>query len=60
MFHLGKFKINTVCLPLRFERDETFESFTATVSGFGNHFMNGSMLPLSPEGIFDMVAFHSI
>ena len=35
-------KINTVCLPIKFEKDETFESFkAATVSGFGDVFLNG-------------------
>ena len=42
---IGALKISTVCLPLKFEKDETFESFTAaTVSGFGDHFVNASEL----------------
>ena len=42
---IGTLKINTVCLPLKFEKDETFENFTAaTVSGFGDVFFKGSEL----------------
>ena len=44
-------KISTVCLPLRFKRDETFEGSNVTVSGFGNEFKNGSDMPHIPEGI---------
>ena len=44
-FLLGTLKISTVCLPVKFEKDETFESFKATVAGYGNYHKNGSMLP---------------
>ena len=45
VFLLGTLKISTVCLPVKFEKDETFESFKATVAGYGDYHKNGSMLP---------------
>ena len=48
LFHfLGSTKISTVCLPVDFEKDETFEDFKATVAGVGNHLI---ITPLSPKG----------
>ena len=44
---LGSLKISTVCLPLEFERDETFDKYRATVAGFGNMLL---ITPLVPEG----------
>ena len=43
-------KISTVCLPLRFKKDETFENSNVTVSGLGNQFVNASELAkLNPK-----------
>ena len=44
---LGSTKISTVCLPVDFEKDESFEDFKATVAGVGNHLI---ITPLSPKG----------
>ena len=49
-------KISTICLPIGFERDETFENSNVTVSGFGDEFRNGTKLHPNlreafPEGI---------
>ena len=58
---VGAMKISTVCLPLRFKKDETFENSNVTVSGLGNQFMNASELAklnedlakLHPKGILN-------
>ena len=55
---VGAMKISTVCLPLRFKRDETFENSNVIVSGFGDELKNGSKLfehlrELHPDGILN-------
>ena len=53
---LGSLKISTVCLPLEFERDETFDNYRATVAGFGNMLL---ITPLVPEGKLMLKFFKS-
>ena len=55
---VGAMKISTVCLPLRFKKDETFENSNVIVSGFGDELKNGSKLfehlrELHPDGILN-------